>query len=76
MPTKKKLPLPLLALDTIGVLMLSIGMAEYFVNLNIVPEDLRFDNYAMVMMVVGGFLMIPMVVWIFKNLSSRQSKAN
>ena len=63
---KKKigLPVPLyyLVLDTLGAILLGLGLAKHFAGLDIIPPVLRFEAYGTVFMAAGIVLMLPAVV--------------
>jgi len=62
MSQEKKFPIPLklLLLDFIGVLLAGLGLAKQFAELDVIPEQFRFDNYGLVFLVVGFALMLPL----------------
>lgn len=61
-----KIPLHLLVLDFVGAALLALGLAEWFANTGLVPESLRFENYYIVMVIVGGLLMLPVLFHFMK----------
>ena len=62
-----KIPPLFIALDAIGCVLAGIGLAEIFVDSNLVPESMRFENYEIAMIVVGVILVIPMLYSIVAN---------
>lgn len=71
---EKKFPIPpkLLLLDLIGVLMAGLGLAKIFANVDAVPEQFRFDNYGLVLAVVGFALMVPLIRHIVSTTIARK----
>ncbi|MDO3383295.1 DUF1418 family protein [Gilvimarinus algae] len=63
-----KLPIHLLVLDMLGCVLIGLGMAMQFAGLSILPEHLRFENDALVYIVVGVALMLPAVLYILGRL--------
>ena len=61
-----KIPLHLLVLDFVGAALLGLGLAEWFANTGLVPESLRFENYYIVMVIVGCLLMLPVLLHFMK----------
>jgi len=61
-----KIPLHLLLLDFVGAALLGLGLAEWFANTGLVPESIRFENYYIVMVIVGGLLMLPVLLHFMK----------
>ncbi len=57
-------PLVLLILDTVGVILAGIGLAEKFANTNLVPESWQFHNYELAMILVGVVLMLPFLLFV------------
>ncbi|WP_341503702.1 hypothetical protein [Gallaecimonas sp. GXIMD4217] len=62
-----KLPLPIIIIDMVGVLLLGLGLAERFGQLELVPPSLRFAQYDLVLMVLGGLMMLPVLIWTLKR---------
>lgn len=75
MQTRKlKLPLHLLALDAVGVVLVGLGLAELFAATGLVPPAFQFENYSIVMVVVGGLLMMPAIVHIIKSAHGKHPR--
>lgn len=75
MQTRKlKLPLHLLALDAVGVVLAGLGLAEWFAGTNLVPPAFQFENYSIVMVVVGGLLTMPAIVHIVKSARGKHPR--
>jgi len=72
---KLRIPLKLLALDMIGTLLFAVGLADLFANTQLVPEALRFEGYAVVLIVVGVSLMAPLVVHVVKVAAGAGSRS-
>ena len=43
----------LILLDIIGTVLLGLGLAKYFANIDVIPESMRFENYAPIL--IGMF---------------------
>ena len=69
-PRKLSIPMQLIIMDAIGAVLLGVGVAELFANTNLVPAAWRFENYAIVMIILGIALMLPIITYM---LSGRKS---
>ena len=66
--TKKlHIPMRLIILDAIGAVLLGLGIAELFANTNLMPEAWQLPNYAVIMIIFGIAMMLPMVTYIFSR---------
>lgn len=74
MAEEKKIPIPpkLLLLDLIGVLMAGLGLAKIFANVDVIPEQSRFDNYGLVFVVAGFALTVPLIRHIVSTAIARK----
>lgn len=70
-----KLPLHLVALDAAGALLAMLGLFEWLSESSVVPDDYKFENYPIAMMVVGGLLMAPLIVHVVKHALSGSERA-
>ncbi len=70
-----KLPLHLVALDAVGAILAMLGLFEWFSESSVVPDEYKFPNYHVAMIVVGVLLMAPMVVHAVKQAVSRAERA-
>ena len=61
------IPVQLIVIDALGALMLGLGVAEMFANTNLVPASWQFENYAMVMIITGIALMLPIVTYMLSG---------
>ena len=75
MAEKIRQPLLLLLLDFIGMAMLGVGLAEYFVQLNWIPEVLRVEYFEFMMIFFGLLLAAPYMVWVIKNATKIKASA-
>jgi hypothetical protein len=68
MRTKTTLTIPprLLMLDVVGVILAGLGLAERFAGTDLVPAELRFADYDIVMIVVGVLMMVPLGRYVLK----------
>lgn len=60
-------PPALLILDIIGTVLLGLGLAKYFANVDVIPASLRFEGYGPVMIGIGAALMLPFMVHVIKK---------
>lgn len=67
------IPPQLIALDFVGALLVGLGLAKHFANVDVLPAGLLFENYALVFIVIGGAMMLPMVLHIL-NLTSETNE--
>jgi len=69
------LPVPVyyLLLDAIGTILLGLGLAKYFADLDIVPPVMRFENYAVAFMVFGIVIMLPALFYIIGKARGKNS---
>ena len=76
MEQQKKLPLPLslVLLDAVGTVLLGLGLAEWLAGTGLMPEALRFDNYAIVMVVTGLLLILPLLAFILRKALGRSPR--
>ena len=65
-----------LILDIIGTVLLGLGLAKYFANVDVIPLSLRFENYGPVMIVIGAALMLPMMAHVIKKARSSTQNRN
>ncbi len=74
---KKKLAIPvkLIVMDAFGAVLLGLGVAEMFAGTNLVPQSWQFDHYALMMIIFGIALMLPIVTYMLsgrKNNTARE----
>lgn len=63
----KFFPPVLLILDVIGAVLLGLGLAKYFANVDVIPVSWRFENYGPVLIGIGAALMLPFMVHVIKK---------
>ena len=63
MNRKLGIPLKLIVMDAIGAILLGLGVAELFAGTNLVPASWQFENYALLMIILGIALMLPIVTY-------------
>ena len=68
---KLRIPMRLIVLDAIGAILLGLGIAELFANTNLVPKSLQFENYAMVMIIFGIAMMLPIITYMLGGPNKR-----
>lgn len=66
-----KLPIHILILDLLGCVLVGLGMAIAFANVNFLPASMRFENDGEVYIAVGVALTLPAVLFIARNLRKR-----
>lgn len=64
---KLSIPIKLIVLDAVGAVLLGLGVAELFADTNLVPQAWRFENYAMVMVIFGIALMLPIITYMLSG---------
>jgi len=70
---KYKLPINLFILDTIGVALAGLGLFEWLSGSSVVPDQFKFENYHIAMVVVGVVLMAPVTIhFINRALGARK----
>lgn len=65
----------LLLLDVIGTVLLGLGLAKYFGNVDVLPLSWRFDNYESVLIGAGAALTLPLMAYMVKQ-AMRAGKAD
>ncbi|MEM1413191.1 MAG: DUF1418 family protein [Pseudomonadota bacterium] len=68
------IPLHLIVLDTIGMVLVGIGLYELFSDAGLVPENLRFEGFETVFISVGLLLMAPLVVHLVRKVTTRSAR--
>jgi len=63
-------PPVLLILDIIGTVLLGLGLAKYFADIDIFPAPWRFDHYGPAFIGIGAALMLPIMVHVIKNAAA------
>lgn len=66
--TRLKLPPVLLFLDVLGVALIALGILEGFTP-GVLPESLKFDHHAYVLIGIGVALMVPLFLHIVRHVS-------
>ena len=69
-----KIPMQLIVLDTIGALLLGLGIAEQFAKTNLVPQPWQISNYAIFMVIFGIAFMLPMVTYILSKTKNTRPR--
>ena len=72
MSKKLTIPLKLIVMDALGAVLLGLGVAEMFADTNLVPQAWQFEHYALMMIIFGIALMLPIVTYM---LSGRKNNA-
>jgi len=58
----------------VGVILLGLGLSEWFAGTNLVPASLQFENYYIVMVLFGGLLMLPALGFMLKIALGRETR--
>lgn len=63
MVEKTKFPIPpyFLFLDTLGAVLVGLGLAKYIAQVDIIPAAMRFENYDLFFMGFGFVIMLPAI---------------
>ena len=64
-------PPMLILLDIIGTVLLGLGLAKYFANVDVIPVSWRFENYGPVLIGIGAALMLPFMAHVIKMKKNR-----
>lgn len=68
---KLALLIKLMIMDSIALTLIGIGIAKLQVNLDILPEILRFPNSGWVFILLGIVLLVPTLVLIIKFIRTQ-----
>lgn len=68
---KLALLIKLMIMDSIALTLIGIGIAKLQVNLDILPEILRFPNSGWVFILLGLVLLVPTLVLIIKFIRTQ-----
>ncbi len=63
---KFRIPMHMIVLDLFGAMLAALGLLEWFTELSFVPDQLKFEYYYILMVIIGVFLMLPMHLHIFR----------
>lgn len=66
--------LGLLLLDVVGTVLFGLGVAKKFSGLETLPKNLQFDNYEVVLIVFGLFLMLPYMLNMFARAREKSEE--
>jgi multisubunit Na+/H+ antiporter MnhG subunit len=66
--------LGLLLLDLVGTILFGLGVVKKFSGLDTLPKSLQFDNYELVLIVFGIFLMLPYVLNMFARARQKSEE--
>ncbi len=50
----------------VATILVGVGAAEYFVDVGITPQVMRFEHFPEVFMVTGGLLYLVNALWFFR----------
>ena len=68
---KLALIIKLMIMDSIALTLIGIGIAKLQVNLDILPDSLRFPYYGWVFILAGIALLVPTVMLIIKFITKK-----
>ena len=60
------MPIKLVVFDTVGMILIGLGIAKLQVNLDVLPENLRFPYSGWVFVLAGIALMAPLFMHVIK----------
>ncbi len=63
---KFRIPMHMIVLDLFGAMLAALGLLEWFTELSFVPDQLKFEYYFILMIVIGGLMMLPMHLHIYR----------
>lgn len=63
-------PPTLIFLDIIGTVLLGLGLAKYFADVDVIPVSLRFDYYGQMFIGMGAALILPLMVHVGSKAKS------
>jgi len=66
-----KLPIHLVLLDSIGAILLGLGLAKMLAGIDIIPADWLLDTHGWTLIVIGVTLMLPMLVHVIVTIRNR-----
>lgn len=66
------IPINLLVLDGIGAVLVGIGLAKQFANVDVLPAFLRLEGYALGLIIGGVILMLPLIFHILGRAKPQQ----
>jgi hypothetical protein len=69
-----KIPLALVALDALGAVLLGLGAAKYFANIDILPVSFQVESYGVILMVISGLFMLPMLSYVFGKITETSER--
>lgn len=74
MGKKTAFPIPpyYLFLDVIGAILIGVGLARYFGQVDIIPAAMRFENYDVYFLVSGFLLMLPAIFHLIGKAGLKQ----
>jgi hypothetical protein len=70
------IPARLIFLDVIGTALLTIGLIEGIAEIDVLPDDMRFQGYETAFIVAGCVLMAPLLVHVVALVIRRARSAS
>jgi hypothetical protein len=67
------IPPNLLMLDVIGMILIGIGLAKYFGGVDVLPAEVRFEDYGVVLILAGLALSLPAMLHLPGRIRTRQA---
>jgi hypothetical protein len=73
MQNNKELFIPpkLLILDGVGMVLLGLGLVKYFADVDVIPANLRFDNYDVAFIIAGIAMALPAILHVVNKTIKR-----
>ena len=65
---KPFIPPGLLALDLLGAVLLGLGIVKHIKGIDVIPMELRFEDYGLTLIWVGIALMAPATIHIVRKV--------
>jgi hypothetical protein len=66
--------LSLIVLDTIGAILVGLGMAKMFAGLDLLPVAFQWDEKGWGFITIGALFMLPMIVHLFVKMREQAEK--
>jgi hypothetical protein len=64
-----RIPARLLVLDTVGTVLLALGIGEQFAGFRVWPEPLQFPGDGIAIMGTGALMMAPLFLHLFSSVA-------
>ena len=71
---KYKPSLELMILDSLGAILVGLGLFEWFSGSSMVPDQYKFENYHVTMVVAGVILMLPALFHLVAHYAHKKNR--